>query len=495
MTQPGPGSLRYRGRDMSEESSGWFRSTEPKRIALSGLLTVLVVLSIGSFYAVVLGLERVGTRLPAQVHGQLLSAHGLLMAFLVVVPAIPMALGSFVLPGMLGADRPAFPRIQRAALWVFWLGAALALFGVISENGRGGWTFTEAHNAKATGVGMLVAMGGVLLVSISAMLNGIDAIASIHGVRRRGLTFDRLPLFVWAEYAASAVAVFAPAPLALGFFTALAERYLHIGALDPALGGDPRLMLHLFWAFAHPTLFASVLWSLGVGSELFAVHANRRLYGHAIMPALFFALAMLSFFQWGTHLSGAGVSEKFSVTSSLVALIACAPIAIVLGNWVLTLRGGSITLKAPMLHALALLVNLSIWLSSSVVLDVLGLGDALRGTPFEVSSLHYGLVGGTLTAFLAGLFHWWPSLTGRTYDEGWARIGAITTFVGVNVTFLGQLATAHSAPVWVSRVSTLGSLVLVTGGTISTMVLLASFRAAPDAPRNPWGAKTLEWKS
>lgn len=457
----------------------------PKQTALLGLVSLFVVLAIGSFYATVLGLERVGTQLQPGMHGRLLSAHGLVMTFLVAVPAIPLTLGTFVLPGMLGAARPSFPRMPRVALLLHWIGAALVLAGAIAENGRGGWTFVEAYNPAATGTGMLVAMLGAVLVSVSGLLGGLNAIVSIHGIRRRGLSFDRLPLFVWAAYAASVVAIFAPAPLVLAFLATVAERYLHIGAFDPAHGGDPRLMLHLFWAFAHPTLFGSVLWALGVGSELFAVHARRRLYGHAIMPALFFSMAVLSFFQWGTHLSGAGPSETFSVLSSLVALIACAPFAVVLGNWVLTLRGGSIALTAPMIHALALLSNLTLWLSSTVVLDVLGLGDTLRGTAFETASLHYGLVGGTLTAFLAGLFHWWPNLTGRVYDETLARIGALSVLAGLHLTFFGQLL--HSA------VSGIGAWILVSGGALSTGVLVFSLRRPRVAPQNPWGAKTLEW--
>jgi cytochrome c oxidase subunit 1 len=491
----------------ARETRSWLSSLDNRRIALTYLATITLVFAIGLAFAVRLGLERLDPRsllMKGGTYGRALAVHGVVMVFLVVVPAIPTTLGSFVLPRMLGAQNLAFPRLNRAGLWLFWAGAALVLLGVSASGLRSAWTFTEAYDGAATGSGVLVVMTGALLVAASGLLGGLNAIVTIHKLRAPGLTWSRLPVLGWAAYGASVIAVLAPASLALALMLAAAERTLHIGIFDPALGGDPIFFQHLFWFYAHPMLFGTVLWALGIASEILGAHARRPVFGHALIGPLMLVLALLSFTQWGIHLVGGGVSGTAASVFSLASLLSSGLMVVVIGNWLATLRGGSIALTAPMLFALSLVLNLAVWLASSAALAVLGLGAYLRGTPFEVAHVHYGLVGVTLTAFLGGLFHWWPKLTGRAYDERAARVVAIGLVVGLNVTFLGQFVaglagTAHrhahlGSLQPLDLLNAVGSCILAGALVLAARTLIVSLLSGPNATPNPWGAASLEWQ-
>lgn len=487
----------------------WLGSTDHKHVALLHLASVAVVLLLGSAFALVLGLERLrpgADLLPATEYSRVLAAHGVVMVFLVVVPAIPATLGNFVLPLMLGAKNLAFPKLDRAGLWLYWLGSATALVGLVTAQQRSGWTFTEAYDAGASSGSVLWIMAGVLLVAASGLLGGLNVIVSIHTLRTRGLTWMRLPMLAWAAYAASVIAIIAPAPLALDLILAAAERTLHVGIFDPRLGGDPLLFQHLFWFYAHPTIFGSMLWAMGVGTELVGVHARRRIFGYAVLAPLFIALAALSFTQWGVHLLSAGTSVLASSIFSMLALVALVPVTLVLVNWLATLRGGSIAINAPMLFALALLVDVAVWLAASVALHSVGLGSYLRGTSFEVAHLHYGLAGVTLTAFLGGLFHWWPKLTGHEVDAKLSMGGAIGVFLALNLTFAGQFVTGmrgmprghaeHGTEFSVlNALSAVGSWALVGSLLLIVVTLVSSLRKSGRAAANPWGGESLEWQT
>jgi cytochrome c oxidase subunit 1 len=478
----------------------WLGSLDHKRIAVLHLGTLAVLFALGAAYALALGLARLrpGALVDVGTHRSLLASHGVVMIFLVVLPAIPATLGTFVLPLMLGARNVAFPRLARAALRLTWLGSALALGGLMTAELRSGWTFAGAWDASASGTGALVAMLGVLLVAVAGMFGGINTIVSLHKLRTTGLSWERLPLFAWAGYAASVIALLAPAPLAAALTLATAERALHIGVFDPRLGGDPLMFQHLFWFSAHPSLVGAMIWALGVGSELLGVHAQRRLFGHRVLAAAFFVLAALSFTQWSIHLAGAGAGELAAAVSSALTMAALVPVILVLGNWLSTLRGGSIALDAPMIFALALIVNLTVWLGASVAASRLDLLAYLRRSSFEVAQLHYGLAGGTLTAFLGGLFHWWPKLAGRTYAERPAKLAAVGVFAGLALTHAGKLFATFQADPQVTvhaAVSMVGTWVLVGSVFLALGTLVASVLRAPRCAPNPWGGASLEWET
>lgn len=484
-----------------------------KRIARSYLATLATILAIGVAFALRLGLERLrpdGDAARAGAYARALNVHGVVMVFLVVVPALPLIVGTFVVPLMLGARNLAFPRLARAGLYAYWAGAALALAGVATSTLRSGWTFAEAYDGAATSGGVLAVMGGALLVAIAGLAQGLNTIVSIHKLRTTGLSWSRLPILLWAAYGASIIAVLAPAPLALAFLLTLGERTLGLGVFDPALGGDPMLFRHLFWFHAHPLIASVLLWAMGVGAELLSVHARRRPFGRALVAPLFLAIAALSFTQWGIHLVGAGASGVSASIFSLLALLSLAPVAIVIGNGLATLRGGSVAWNAPMLFGAALLADLAIWLASAAALGMLGLGTYLRGTPFEIAHLHYGMLGVGLVAVLGALVHWWPKLTGHQVDERFAKGGAIGLFVGIQATFLGQFVVGLSGMVHgrqtpaalrvldaisgAGAAVTVASLVVIAGALMVALLKGHEGREEREA-ENPWGAQSLEWKT
>jgi len=490
-------------------SRGWLASTDHKRIALLYLATLGVVASIGLAYALVLGLER--ARSGAQIvdegdFARALSIHGIVMVFLVVIPAIPATIGNFVLPLALGARNLAFPRLSRAALRLYWTGASIALAGLVVATQRAGWTFRDAYDASRAEPSALWVMVGVLLVSASGLLNGINFVVTIHKLRAPGMTFRRLPFIAWAAYAASAIAILTPAPLATATTLVAAERSFHVGVFDPALGGEPLLFRHLFWAHAHPALFGSVLWGIGIAGEVLAAHARRPLRHRSWLPYLLFIVAFLSFTQWSLHMVDSGESGPFATSASLLALLALAPLVLVMRSMLSALRGGSVSLDAPMTFALVLAVDLAVWMASGVALDMLGLGNYLRNTSFEVAHQHYGLAGGTLVALFAGLYHWWPKLTGRLANDELGRLSALGIFVGVNLTFFAQFVVGLAGtPRGVSSlreslsvlglVSGVGACVLVGAIGFAIYVLVASLRSGARARPDPWGGGGLEWQT
>lgn len=449
--------------DRAQRASDAARSDAPRRLVLAHLLALSFALAAGVAFAVRLGVERTGLQsadLAARAHA--LIVHGVVMVFLVALPAIPHTVGTLLLHGAIGARGFAFPLARRASLGLYVLGAALVTVGVVLGGLRSAWTLAELYDASATGRGAPWIAGGVVLVAISSLLVGLDVIVTIHKLRAPGVTWRTLPLVAWAGYAGSAVAILVPAPLVLAVVLGLAERRLHLGLLDPSLGGDPVLFAHLFWAFAHPALIGCVLWAIGVGAAILDAAARRR--DHRRDAVALFAIALLSFTQWGTHLVGAGISGVLAAVASLCSLLALVPFAFLLGRVLRGARASGAAPSAARLSAFAVLANLALWIGSTAALSMLGVGSLLRGTPFEVAQLHYQLAGVVLTAFVAALLHAWPRLGGERLDSVPARIAVVALFVGLNGAFAGRILLGLSA----------SGLAHATGGVTSAAgVLLA----------------------
>jgi cytochrome c oxidase subunit 1 len=480
---------------------GWLFSLDHKRIALLQLGTLAVLLVVVGALAVAVGISSVLPGGGARAHAPsgLVAAYGIVLTFLVALPAIPLTLGNFALPLMIGARNLAFPGLARAGLWLYWVGAAIAIGGLlVGGQIREAWTFAEVYEPAATGDGLLWTMLGAVLVAIAGLCSAINVIVSVHKLRARGLAFRRLPIFVWAAYGASVIAVVAPAPLALAFLLSVAERTIGLGIFRAKLGGDPLLYQHLFWLYAHPTLVGGLLWALGISGELIGVHARRADFGSAFFAPLFLTAPLLAVGAAGIHLVGDGISGTAATVYSLMALVSLVPLVGLIGNGMRALRGGSIALTAPMVLALALIVSVTLWIGISLPLDVLGAGGWLHGSLFEVATLHYALGAVTLTAFFAGLLHWWPRLTGRLYDAQSARAGAIGFVVASNVTLAAELTLGlrggPGAPSGVvGIVAAIGSTVVVASLLWLGAVLLRSLWTGKHAPDNPWYATTLDW--
>jgi len=318
------------------------------------------------------------------------------------------------------------------------------------------------------------------------------------------MTWNRLPLFVWAHYATSLIMILGTPVLAITLLMVGLERGLHIGIFDPALGGDPVLFQHLFWFYSHPAVYIMVLPSMGVVSELIACFSRKRIFGYAFVAAASLAIAVIGFLVWGHHMFVSGQSVYASLIFSLLSFLVAIPSAIKVFNWTATLYKGSVAYHAPMLYALGFIGLFTIGGLTGLFLATLGTDVHLTDTYFVVAHFHYIMVGGAITGFMGGIHFWWPKITGRLYPEGWSRAAALLLFVGFNLTFFPQFILGYNGMMRrtytyppefqvLNVMSTAGASILAVGYLIPLIYLLWSLPYGRAAGPDPWGAKGLEW--
>jgi cytochrome c oxidase subunit 1 len=328
----------------------------------------------------------------------------------------------------------------------------------------------------------------------------------VHRLRAPGLTWFRLPLFVWAIYATSVILVLATPVLAMTLVLLVAERVLGIGIFDPALGGDPLLFQHLFWFYSHPAVYIMVLPAMGVASEVISCFARRPVFGYRMMAYAILGIATIGFLVWGHHMFVSGQSVYAGATFSLLSYLVAIPSAIKVFNWTATLYKGSITFEAPMLYALGFVGLFMLGGLSGLFVAALALDVHLTDTYFVVAHFHYIMVGGSVMAYFAGIHFWWPKITGRCYSEGWSRFAAVIIFVGFNLTFFPQyLLGAEGMPrryheyapefQLLNVLSSAGASILAVGYLLPLLYLPWSLRFGARASANPWEAQGLEWQT
>ncbi len=349
-------------------------------------------------------------------------------------------------------------------------------------------------------------MLGVFINGFSSILTGLNFIVTIHTMRAPGMTWFRLPLFVWAHYATSIIFILGTPVIAITLFLLALERLLHVGIFDPAIGGDPLLFQHLFWFYSHPAVYIMILPGMGVVSELITAFSKKKIFGYKFVAFSSMAIAVLSFLVWGHHMFVSGQSIYAGLIFSVLSFLVAIPSAIKVFNWTATLYKGSISYDAPMLYALGFIGLFTMGGLTGLFLASLATDVHLSGTYFIVAHFHYIMVGGAVMAYLGGIHFWWPKITGRMYPDGWARFAALIIFVGFNLTFfpqfvLGYLGMPRRYAVYPAEfqvlnvMSSAGASILAVGYLIPLIYLLWSIRYGPVAGGNPWGAKGLEWQT
>jgi len=487
--------------------SSWLLTLDHKRVALLFLGTIAIFFAIGGGLALSMRLELMSTGetiVSADTYNQLFTLHGAIMIFLFLIPAAPAVLGNFALPLQLGAKDVAFPRLNLASWYLFVTGAAVMVVGILTQGLDTGWTFYAPLSTESTSA-VIPVVTGIFIIGFSSILTGLNFIVTIHKMRAPGLTWNRLPLFVWSLYATSLVQVLATPVLGITLLLLIAERVLQIGIFDPALGGDPVLFQHFFWFYSHPAVYIMILPGFGIISELVATFSRKRIYGYRAIALSSVAIALLGFLVWGHHMFVSGQSVIASVVFSLLSYLIGVPSGIKIFNWVATLYKGSIWLQSPMLYALMFLFLFPIGGFSGIMVAVLSVDVHLHDTYYVVSHFHYVMVGGMFMAFLGGLHYWWPKMFGRMYNEPLAKIAVGLLFVGFNLTFFPQLVLGakgmprryYDYPArWegLNALSTYGSWVLAAGLVLILGYLAHSLFRGRTAPINPWGAATLDWR-
>ena len=485
----------------------WLFTTDHKRIAILYLFSVTLFFFLGGAAAVIFRLELMTPQadlVESETYNKLFTLHGIIMIFFYLIPAIPSVLGNFLVPIMIGARDLAFPRLNLLSWYLFMIGGIFTLWVTIAGGVDTGWTFYTPYSSTYSNTYVMATAVGIFITGFSSILTGLNFIVTVHKMRAPGMTWHRLPLFIWSHYATSLIMVLGTPVLAITIALVGLERGLGIGIFDPKLGGDPVLFQHLFWFYSHPAVYIMVLPAMGVISELVAAFTRNRIFGYRFVAFASLAIAILGFLVWGHHMFISGQSLYAGMVFSILSLLIAIPSAIKVFNWTATLHRGTIKFDTPLLYALGFIGLFTIGGLTGLFLAAIGIDIHVHDTYFVVAHFHYIMVGGTVMAYLGGIHYWWPKITGRLYPEGWARFSAVLVFVGFNLTFfpqfvLGYLGMPRRHHVYdegfqvLNVMSSAGASILGVAYLFPMCYLIWSLKYGPRSPANPWRAVGLEW--
>ncbi len=487
----------------------WLLTIDHKRIAILYLISITIFFALGAFAAAAFRLELLtpqGDLLSAETYNKFFTMHGIVMIFFFLLPSIPAVMGNFLIPIMIGAKDMAFPRLNLLSWYVFMAGAGLAISAIIAGGVDTGWTFYTPYSSMYANSHVILAVTGAFIAGFSSIMTGLNIIVTVQKMRAPGMTWFRLPLFVWSMYATSLVVLLGTPVVAISLAMIFVERFLGFGIFDPALGGDPVLFQHIFWFYSHPAVYIMILPSMGVISEVIACFSRRRVYGYTFVAFSSLAIAVIGFFVWGHHMFVSGQSAYAGVIFSFLTFFVAIPTAIKIINWIMTMHKGSISFDAPMLYAFGFLGLFLVGGLTGLFLSTMATDVHLHDTYFVVSHFHYVMVGGGVMGFFAALHYWWPKMMGRMYPEGWAKFAAIVIFIGFNLTFMPQFQMGYHgmprryhayAPEFqiMHVMSTAGASVMGAGYLTMFSYLIWSLFKGKKASANPWDSRGLEWET
>ncbi|WP_428484790.1 cytochrome c oxidase subunit I [Rhodopila sp.] len=485
----------------------WFLTKDHKRIALLYLAAITVFFIIGAIAAGLIRLSLIvpnGQIFTNDTYNKLFTLHGVIMVWFFLIPSIPTTFGNFLVPIMIGAKELAFPRINLLSWYIFVTGSLFTVADLIIGGVDTGWTFYTPFSTTFSNTYVIPALLGVIIVGFSSILTGLNFVVTIHTMRAPGMTWFRMPIFVWTQYATSLIFLLATPVITITLILVVMERAFGIGVFDPKLGGDPVLFEHMFWFYSHPAVYIMVLPGMGVISEIVPAFAMKKLFGYRFVAYATIGLASITFFVWGHHMFVNGESETAATVFSFLSFAVAVPSAVKVYNWTATIYKGSIKLDTPMIYAMGYIGLFVLGGLTGLFLATLSINEHVHDTYFVVAHFHYIMVGGTVLAFLGGLHYWWPKVTGRLYPEAWGRISAVLMFIGFNVTFfpqfllgyLGMPRRYHDYPPEfqiLNIMSSAGSTILGAAYIFPMIYLIWSLWFGKQAPANPWGAKGLEW--
>ncbi|HXV97571.1 MAG TPA: cbb3-type cytochrome c oxidase subunit I [Anaerolineae bacterium] len=514
-TQREEGSPRQKGLITSHEHflnvnysvKSWLLTTDHKRIALLYLVSVSFFFVLGGIYAMLIRLELMTPRadvMAGDMYNKVFTMHGFIMVFFFLIPAIPATMGNFLVPLMIGAKDLAFPRLNLTSWYVYSIGGLFTILVLALGGVDTGWTFYTPYSSTYSNSYVILAAVGAFFAGFSSIFTGLNFIVTIHKMRAPGMTWFRLPLFIWAHYAASLIMILGTPVVAIALLLVGIERIFRIGIFDPALGGDPILFQHLFWFYSHPAVYIMILPGMAIINELITCFSRKRIFGYNFIAFSSLAIAVISFFVWGHHMFVSGQSLYAGMIFSILSYLVAIPSAIKVFNWTATLYKGQISYDTPMLYALGFIGLFTIGGLTGLYVAALAIDVHVHDTYFVVAHFHYIMVGGTVMAYLGGLHFWWPKITGRLYPEWWGRLSAGLIFAGFNLTFfpqflLGYMGMPRRYHVYpeefqvLNVMSTAGASVLALGYVLPLAYFIWSLRYGAVAGPNPWGAIGLEW--
>jgi cytochrome c oxidase subunit 1 len=487
----------------------WLTSTDHKRICFLYLFAIMIFFIGGGIAALLMRTELAfsGSQLIKDPHtyNVLFTMHGVFMIFLFVVPGIPATLGNFLIPLMIGAKDVAFPRLNLFSWYVYVIGALIGGYAMLHPVDTG-WTFYAPYSTTTdTSVSLMVFAAFVL--GFSSILTGLNFIVTIHQLRAPGMTWMRLPVFVWASYATAVIQTVATPVVGMTLLLVIAERMFGAGIFDPSKGGDPVLMEHLFWFYSHPVVYIMVLPAFGVVGEIIPVFSRKPLFGYKMVVLSSMAIAGVGFIVWAHHMFVAGISDFSAKFFSIVTFLVAIPTAVKVFNWVSTMYKGSISFKTPMLYAMAFVFLFMVAGTTGIYLAMLGVDVYYHDTYFVVAHFHYTIQGGAVIGLIAALHFWFPKMSGKMYNETVSKAAFAILFFGFNLTFIPQFILGmegmprryYDYPAQyqtLHTISTIGAYLNGFGYMFALVNLLWTAKFGKvKAPRNPYNSVSLEWQT
>jgi cytochrome c oxidase subunit I len=489
---------------------GWLTTTDHKRIGIMYLVLTLLFLLLGGIEALLIRSQLAvpdNTLIDPETYNGLVSMHGSTMIFLVLVP-VWAGFGNYLVPLMVGARDMAFPRLNALSFWLLLFAGTAFYATLFFEPPQAGWTSYAplSDDAYSPGGGVDAWIIMVHLTSLSSMLGAINFVATIHNMRAPGMSWGRLPLFIWSILVYSYLLILALPSLTAAVTMLLTDRHFGTAFFDPVGGGDPLLWQHLFWFFGHPEVYIMVLPAFGIISEVLPVFARKPIFGYKAVAVSTVAIAFLSALVWAHHMFTTPTATVVLAFFMLSSFTIAVPTGIKIFNWIATLWRGQIVLKTPLLFAAAFLALFPMGGITGVMMAIFPVDWQLHDTYFIVAHFHYVLFGGSAFALMAGLYYWFPKITGRMFSEALGKLSFWLMFVGFNVTFLIQHSAGlsgmprrvydYSEELGVSTynlISTVGSFVLGIGVVMVVVNLLWSAKRGRQAVNDPWKGNTLEW--
>ncbi|HUO14571.1 MAG TPA: cytochrome c oxidase subunit I [Verrucomicrobiae bacterium] len=485
----------------------WLLTTDHKRIAILYLASITFMFCIGALFALIIRLELLtpdGTLVEADTYNKMFTMHGLVMIFFFLIPSIPAVLGNFLIPLMIGAKDVAFPKLNLLSWYIYLFAACMFIYTILTGGLDTGWTFYTPLSTSYVSSSVVLGALSIFVVGFSSILTSLNFIVTIHRLRAPGLTWGRLPLFIWASYATSVIIVLGTPLIAISMALVALERFFGIGFFDPQLGGDPLLFQHLFWFYSHPAVYVMILPGMGVISEIITCFSRKKVFGYWSMALAILAIAVFGFLVWAHHMFVAGISVYSALVFSFLSYLVAVPSAIKVFNWTATMYRGSLYLTTPMLYALGFIGLFTMGGMTGLFLASLGFDVHVTDSYFVVAHFHYIMVGGMVTAFMGGIHFYWPKISGRMYPETWGRVAAAIIFIGFNLTFFPQFILGylgmnrrywHYLPQFqvLNVLSTAGASILGIGYLLPLGYFAWSIRYGRRVGNNPWNAAGLEW--